>query len=120
MIHLIYIYFIINAFLAGLTVGNKEGVLTLFIAVFFGSPFYGIILLYTSIEQFVKWLNRILLIRAWYRLFLTSYFKNLNEMTIKIRTQQYKGIRLDKTNMNRYERYFYRKLDKKYNYGITK
>lgn len=120
MIHAIYIYFIINAFIAGVTIGNKEGIIFFLIAIFFGIPFYSLIFIYALFEWIVIRVDELLIIRGWYRLLYTDYFGKMDEITIKIRRQQYLGLRKDKTNCNKYERFFLRQIDKKYNYGITK
>ena len=120
MIHLIYIYFIVNAFLAGCTVGNKEGVITFFIAVLVGSPLYGILFIYACAEAFIKWSNDKALIKGWYRLYFTNYFAKLGDGTVRIRQAQYWGHKVNGVKANSYGRFFLRQLDKKYNYGITK
>ncbi len=113
MIHLIYIYFIVNAFLAGSQDSLKYGILVFL----FGIPLYiGVYLI-----EFFEFLIKKSLIRAWYRLYFTDYFANANDMFIKVRTAQYQGIcKESKDNLNKYSKFFLRQIDKKYNYGITK
>jgi hypothetical protein len=120
MIHLIYIYFIVNAFIAGVSVGYREKLLDIVVSLTIGLPYYGIVFVYTCIEALIIWIGRVSLIRGWYRLYFTSYFENMSELAIKIRRQQYLGTRKNSKNANSYERFFLRHLDKKYGYGITK
>lgn len=116
MIHLIYIYFVVNAFIAG-TIYNEgndwRGAIVCFLI---GIPTY----IYLFFLMFCKWLEKIILIKAWYRLYFTDHFSKMEEWTIKIRSAQYHGQAKLTRNANWYERIFLRQIDKKYNYGITK
>ncbi|WP_343566351.1 hypothetical protein [Sphingobacterium sp.] len=117
MIHLIYIYFIINSFLAGMEFSDNKGMaLTL---LFFGLPLYtlGIIWLY-AIRQPLIWIENKSLILGWYRLYFTDYFSKMDYQTIDVRRRQYRG-EYENINANNYQRFFLRQIDKKYNYGIT-
>lgn len=118
MTHAIYIYFIINAFLAGMEFSDNKGMaLTL---LFVGLPFYvaGIIWLY-AIRRPLIWIENKSLILGWYRLYFTNYFSKMDYQTIDVRRRQYRG-EYENINANRYQRFFLRQIDKKYNYGITK
>lgn len=116
MIHLIYIYFIVNAFLAGYEYRWDKHIPVAMVMFLIGLP----VILLDYLIVFIGWIYLKLLIKGWYHLYFTNTFGKSNEMWIKIRRQQYKGIRADNTNFNWYERFFMRQLDKKYNYGITK
>lgn len=120
MIHLIYIYFIVNAFVAGAVLGNRDGVSNCFVALFVGLPYYGLIFIYAVFEALVVWIVRVTIIKGWYRLYFTDYFSNLDDMTVKIHRHQYYGLRKDGTNTSWLGKIFLRQIDKKYNYGITR
>lgn len=120
MTHLIYIYFIVNAFLAGISSVNNYNLLKTLVILLFGLPIGALWFIYACIYDSISWIVTKLIIIGWFRLLFTNYYGNLPKITVKIRKQQYQGIRSDNTNFNRYERFFMRQIDKKYNYGITK
>lgn len=117
MIHLIYIYFIVNAFIAGIWfIDNKGFSLTMFV---FGIPMYMILACWILIREPIVWIENNALFLGWYRLYFTNYFEKMDNHTIEIRRAQYLG-KTKNINANRYQRFFLRQLDKKYNYGITR
>lgn len=119
MIHLIYIYFIVNAFLAG---REKDWILSI-LCMLFGVPIFlfdGLIWLF--VESW-KYLNNNLLISGLYKLYFTDKLSNFHPEVIELRRKQYFGrIGTGKKNrkLNAYELFFLRQIDKKYNYGITR
>lgn len=117
MIHLIYIYFLANSYFAYRYKDAEDGFVMYLLLMLFGLIAFG----FTKLYEGVLYLWKKSLIKAWYLLYFTDYFANPSDMFIKIRTQQYHGLRNDpKENNNWYERFFIRKLDKKYKVGITK
>lgn len=119
MIHIIYIYFIVNAFIAGVIFNDNKYLALL--CLFFGLPLYVLSFFWAwFLRPSWIWLENNSLLLGWYRLYFTDYFSKMDDLTIKIRRQQYFGLRNDRTNANRYQRFFLRQIDKKYNYGITK
>lgn len=107
MIHLIYIYFIINAFIAGLVYSDSDNWGITLCWLLFGclSPLY---LLW-------NWLDKILEVRTLFYLYFTNFFKDrlTPEMHTVLRNTYKKETRL-------YKRWVIRQVDRKYNYGITK
>lgn len=115
MIHLIYIYFIINAYIAGKE-GDNDVLLSIFY-ILFGLPFVlGSLVVFVAIKLF-----QVIQLKTWYRIYFTDYFSCLSKKTIDIKKNQYHGRFINKrSNFNRYNRFLMRLIDKKYNYGITK
>lgn len=81
MIHMIYVYLIIGSFIAGITYTDKLSAFLLFL-------FWPLCPLF-AVTGLISWLDKILLIKAWYNLYFTSYYKDASELFIKIRRQQY-------------------------------
>lgn len=105
MIHLIYIYFIINAFLAG----NERTwlkVLTYFL--------FGILLVIGEVIYHLIVHKNFLLLFDYYKLYITNDFNYLSSESIKYIKLYYFY------DANWYNRLFIKQLDKKYNYGITR
>jgi len=107
MIHLIYIYFIINAFLAGMFAQDNWKYSLL--AFFFGC-------LYPIVWVSIR-LIEITEIRTLFDLYFTKNFANFNDSQI----ENMKSYHKHQVSNNRWFRVWIMKLvDKKYNYGITK
>jgi len=118
LIHLIYIYFVVNAFLSGIFFDDNKAMS--FTLLFCGIPLYILIFCWLYIfKKPIFWIENNLLLLGWYRLFLTNYFAQMDNQTIDIRKKQYFGF-YKNSSANKYQRFFLRQLDKKYNYGITK
>lgn len=116
MIHLIYIYFLINSYFAYRYKDVEDGFIMYLMLMLFGLVAF----IFTKVYEGATYLFKKSLIKAWYLLYFTDYYANPSDMFIKIRTQQYHGWRLNKKeNSGWYDRFFIRKLDKKYNMGIT-
>jgi len=91
-----------------------------FTLLFCGIPLYILIFCWLYIfKKPIFWIENNLLLLGWYRLFLTNYFAQMDNQTIDIRKKQYFGF-YKNSSANKYQRFFLRQLDKKYNYGITK
>lgn len=114
MIHFIYIYFMINCYIAGRE-GESDLLLSLFY-ILFGFPFViGSILVFIFVRLF-----EVIQFKTLYRICFTDYFANMSQRTIDIKKNQYHGRFINKrSNFNRYNRFLMRLIDKKYNYGIT-
>lgn len=118
MIHLIYIYFIINAFIVGLSFKDDKKILGT-ICLVIGLPALILALVYSFIRPVLIWIENNSLLLGWYRLYCTNYFSKMDKQTIDVRSKQYHG-KYKTINANRYQRFFLRQIDKKYKYGITK
>lgn len=105
MTHLIYIYFIINAFIAGLFHSDLDNWKYTLCWFFFGALFP----LYLA----WGWLDRTLEITTLFVLYFTNWFKTgVSDKGIDILRESYKIA-------NPYKKWVLRQIDKKYNYGIT-
>lgn len=107
MIHLIYIYFIINAFIAGLfhsDLYNWKYTLCWFL---FGCLF--------PFGWFCKWGDKEVELTSWFMFIFTNKWGNMNDKEIDYLRIAYRGPYLTK-----YRKWVLRQIDKKYNYGITK
>lgn len=105
MIHLIYIYFIVNAFVAGLFHEDLDDWGFTLVWLFFGCLFP----LYLA----WRWLDRTLEINTLLVLYFTDWFKKKeSEMGIQLLRNSYKIA-------NPYKRWVLRQIDKKYGWGIT-
>lgn len=122
MIHIIYIYFIINAFIAGYSIGINEGFWRFILALFFGIPFYSVVFIYTCSEALFKLIDNKTLVTGWFKLYFTNHFNKMDKETISLRKRQYNGtsgIGRKGRRINKYERLFLEQIDKKYKFGIT-
>ena len=106
MTHAIYIYFIINAFIARYVYGADNNVrLTVLIALF-GCLF--------PLSWFFKWLDKEVELTSWYMFIFTNKWSKLKDREIDYLRIAYRGPYLTK-----YRKWVLRQIDKKYNYGIT-
>ena len=115
MLHVIYIYFIINAFIVGFGFKTSNDWRVHILFLLFGVPIIVVGLSY-SFTVDVIWKK---CLRPLYLVIFTDRFANMSEYTIEIKTKQYRGT-LTQGNFNTYNRFLARLIDKKYNYGITK
>lgn len=121
MIHAIYIYFIINALITGVSIGKKDRISFLIFSSVFGLPFYACAFSYYFIGCLLKLIDDKLLIQGFYRLYFTDKFSAIDKQTVDLRRRQYfgqAGIGVKNRELNKYEKFFLRQIDKKYNYGI--
>lgn len=103
MTHIIYIYFIVNAFLAGQCWGDDKDLRLTVLALFFGSL--------SPVIFALHWIDRKIEFRTILALVFTDHFKK--DINIEYMRGIYKYS-------NRYKKWVIRMIDKKYNYGITK
>jgi len=103
MIHLIYIYFIINAFVAGVfsTASWQKSVLALF---------FGCLYPLIYVTSFVGWLDRKTEIATLFCLYFTNRFKGFNEEQID-RLKEYYDYQVEKNN--KYKIWVIKQIDKK-------
>lgn len=109
MIHLIYIYFIVNAFLAGSGSTWKECLRDFLI----GIPYHIVDIAWSWIRPLIWRLNSKFYFISFYKLWFTDSYKQTH-----VRYMDYARKRLKSSNW--FERQFIKQLDKKYNYGITR
>src|SRR5690606_21634092 len=107
MIHAIYIYFIINAFIAGML--STENWKYSILALFFGC-LYPIVWLSIKLAEITE-------IRTLYDLYFSNNFANFNDTQIE-RMKEYHKYKVNKKRW--YKIWVMKLVDKKYNYGITK
>lgn len=105
MIHLIYIYFIVNSFLAGLFHKDLENKYYTICWLLFGC-LYPLLL-------FITWIDNKVELSTIFMIYFTDYFK-VNKDRI---SSDFKWYYNDTDS--RYKKFILRKIDKKYNYGIT-
>lgn len=105
MIHAIYIYFIINAFIAGSGATWKECLRDFLI----GLPYHICDIAWSWIKGPIGALE----IKTLYDLYFTDKFGVEKQFWIDILKSLY-------PKSNKYRRWVIRQIDKKYNYGITK
>lgn len=99
MTHVVYIYFIINAFIAGIWFSENKGIaLTMLL---FGLPLYIIVGVWSIVRIPIVWLENNSLLLGWYRLYFTDYFSKMDNQTIEIRRAQYFG-KTKNINANKY------------------
>lgn len=108
MIHAIYIYFIINAFIAGSANNWKLLIRDLLI----GLPFYVFDIAFSWFSLLIWRLNSKYFFISFFRLWFTDRYKFFEVRMDYVRSRLVEG--------NWFERQFIRQLDKKYGYGITK
>lgn len=121
MIHLIYIYFILNAIIAGGTSMKFMEFTKLFL---FGVPIYLSIFIYHFSKNLYEFISVKLILKGWYKLYFTDeYSQRPDDSIIENKRKQYWGLYEgydSRFNSNWYQRLFIRKLDSKYNHGLTK
>ncbi len=108
MIHLIYIYFIINALLAGIAIGCDEKPWMIIIAALFGCLYP---LLY--LISIAGWIDRQLELHTLFVLYFTNGFK-------KVATPEgISALKRAYPKANWYRKWVLRQIDRKYGYGIV-
>lgn len=108
MTHLIYIYFIINALLAGIAIGSNENAWVIIAAALFGSLYPFVYLI-----SIAGWIDRQLELHTLFVLYFTDRFK-------KVQTPEgIAALRRAYPKANRYRKWVLRQVDKKYGFGIT-
>lgn len=111
MIHVVYIYFIANAFLSGerYTWNGWKYSVYLFL---FGTIHYSSIILFALLKAFFFCLSKKTWIPAFLKLWFSSYYKR-DPSEIKI-----EDVRAIYAKASWFERKFIEQMDRKYNYGI--
>jgi hypothetical protein len=107
MIHAIYIYFIINAFIAGYIYSSEENIRLTIIILLFGCLF--------PLGWLFKWIDKEVELTSWFMFIFTKKWGKMTKNQIDYLRTVYNGRYLSK-----YRRWVLRIIDKKYNYGITK
>lgn len=105
MIHAIYIYFIINAFIAGAGHNWKECLRD----ILFGLPYHIADIAWSWIKPALKKIDNKIFITAFFTVWFTNKFSDIRPNFVK---ERYKVG-------NWFERKLIQQIDKKYKYGIT-